>query len=818
MPNSDVKPHVELVGNILHKLEFFISKNMEILFKEADEALFNSAQSATSINIQNNTFEFMNILREQKENIQESFVTEFNIYLQPVAEVNELPKKRHRNQSAQLGLIEQDEMDEMVLLKTISSKSAMNLQEELSHLGARFEHLALKNKSIFYGKALHPQHICDAFQECISFIDLPSESKLTLFKMFGEFFVGQLKTLYDELNQLLIEDGILPQIELTGKISKTEDRNYPHSEKGGDEKHTEAPVNAPQRQGSASGAVYDGAHGGGAQYSGGSAGGGTQQTGGFAGGGAQQAGGSAGGVGAQQAGGSAGGVGAQQAGGSAGGGTGTGSADQAPPAGGDRVSAGRPIAQINQSIQGFVGGKPSDSDGALPAGVGGGFYSHSDVVSALSNIQFNEELLPDTNLGFDAGAIKKALLTAIGESKGGVVDKRVNHVSEKTIDFIKLIFDAIIDDKGISDTIKTLLLSLQIPIIKAAMIDADFFIDDQHPARQLLDKLAEAGVGVVDHQDPVYIEVEKIVRKLLADYKEDICAFEDALIALTELTEGIYSKAREQEEVSQQEIKHRNARSVVLKEIRKVTLGKELPVKIRTLVLKVWPSLMFNHFLRNGKANDEWVEMLMILDRIIDSVQPLGSLAELEELGFSSDDIVNAAREKLNKCRKSRDIIDRVIDDLKATYENLLASREALEQQSDTEEKTLDVKAQEPAKEQVSVATEIEPEVELTAEAEAEETAQQITKRKIDSLPEDVQPGSWYILYNGEDKPVRRLKLAVILVQDATLVFVDHLGNVVIEKDAEVFADELEKGLSGIIMRHSVFDYALNSALDSIRQ
>ena len=55
-----------------------------------------------------------------------------------------------------------------------------------------------------------------------------------------------------------------------------------------------------------------------------------------------------------------------------------------------------------------------------------------------------------------------------------------------------------------------------------------------------------------------------------------------------------------------------------------------------------------------------------------------------------------------------------------------------------------------------------------------------------------------------------------MVVQDSTLVFVVNMGNVVIEIDAEVFADELEKDLSGVIMQHSVFDHALSSALGSI--
>ncbi|MCW8910043.1 MAG: DUF1631 domain-containing protein, partial [Gammaproteobacteria bacterium] len=110
----------------------------------------------------------------------------------------------------------------------------------------------------------------------------------------------------------------------------------------------------------------------------------------------------------------------------------------------------------------------------------------------------------------------------------------------------------------------------------------------------------------------------------------------------------------------------------------------------------------------------------------------------------------------------------------------------------------------------------IAAEQEAEVEEVEEESAEDIAKRKLATLPDTIKPGTWCIVYNGEDKPVRRLKLAIMLVQDATLVFVDHMGNVVIEKDAEVFADELEKDLSGVIMQHSVFDHALSSALGSI--
>jgi len=302
MSNADKLLHQELVEKILSKLEFFISSNIATLFKEADEILFKSAESATSIAIQNSNFEFMNALRAQKENIEKNFIDEYNLYLKPVSETKDLPKKKHHSQSNQLGLIEQDEMDEMVILKTISSKSEMNLQEELTHLDARFEFLALKNQNIFNAKALKAQYFCDAFQQAMTFSDLPNENKLIVFKMFGEYLISQLKVLYDEINQLMIYEGILPQIELTGKITKSEDRDYHHHEEEVQEEDIGPSGNAPQRRGSAGGAVNRGGHAGGAQQGGGAGpgGSGAQQGGGAAGaggghaGGAQQGGGAAG--------------------------------------------------------------------------------------------------------------------------------------------------------------------------------------------------------------------------------------------------------------------------------------------------------------------------------------------------------------------------------------------------------------------------------------------------------------------------------------------------------------------------------------------
>lgn len=828
--NVDEQPryYAELVDAIISQLEDFFASHLEELFKQTDEYLFESANEARSTAEQNSLFECMNAVRDNKKSIQQGFVDELSFYLQPMGELDALPEKKPTKKPAALGLVEQNEMDEMVTLTTISSKAAMDNSESINNLIARFKELGKYNDDIFHGEALEPKRLCDAMHGAVSATDLIDENKLVVYRFFNSALIKDISTLYDTLNNLLIEQGILPEIDFSGAIPHYEGSGYEEEiieeEQAGDQ----APPQGAQPPAGGRRAFGSGMQGYSSQVpqppmNAGAPGAAPPMNMGAPGAPPppMQPQGQGGGApsGPRRA------FGSGMSGYSQGGGQ---AAVQQQGPSGQEYSAGVPVGQVRQSIENFVGG----SQGDIAPGGGAGYYSQQQVMTALTDLQAPAGDLSQTPLVFDANQIKKAVLSSIGESEGGAVTKAVHHVSEKTIDFIKLIFDAIIDEDSITDEIKTLLLSLQIPVIKAAMLDADFFVDDQHPARQLLDKIAEAGVGVSEHHDPVYIDIEKIVRKLLKDYDEDVVAFTVALDELKTLTEEIYRKARETEAESQKTIKMAQAKSIVLREIRKITIGKELPEGIRTLVLKMWPSMMFNHFLKSGKANDEWVELLMILQKIIESVQPINSKEELEELGLSTRDIVEATRAKLSNSKKGKQVVDKVMLDLEATYETLMATpdipeeaaEEIVEEQETPEvdadllEQTANAELTEAATASVD-STANEETLEIAheeAHEEPEEDPEIIARGKIAKLPEGVSPGAWFIVYNGEDRPVRRLKLAVILVHDASMVFVDHLGNVVIEKDADIFAEEVEKGLSGLIMQHSVFDHALHSALETI--
>ncbi|MDA3869084.1 MAG: DUF1631 family protein, partial [Gammaproteobacteria bacterium] len=616
------------------------------MFVQADEALFEMAKSTDSNKERNRYFELMRDTRALKDDISADFINTIATSLRPFAEtVAEKDTVRKHNES-ELSLIDQDEIEDMVLVKSMSGNATARLREPLHCLEARLEHLALQTPDIFYQKALHPINIFQAYDDALG-QNFDITNKKTLFNFFNDHVALKLGNLYNDLNQILIEADILPEVRL--HTSKTDSRNAPthraspgneHSEAGSD-----AQYNSDQEmnQGgyamtAAPGHAYPGGqHSAGAQGGGqGDSSGGDQGYG--EGGGAQAAFNH---PSSQQGGGSGQAAFNQTPSQQSGDGVASGGANEPGPAGYQHTTAGMPASQVGDVIGQYLGGTPltppSPMDENVDLSAGSPFfpvptnqyYGHQEILNALSSVQHNPAFNNTNGTQYDGEAIKQAVLSEIAKSSGGGVTKNINRIAEKTIDFIELVFDAIIDDDNISDTIKTLLLRLQIPVIKASMIDQEFFIYDEHPARMLLDKFAHVGIGVADHHDEIYKHLDKIVTTLVNDFELQAESFEIALNSLNAFLEERDAEALKIEAETQRQVLREHARSTVLKSLRIATRGKVLPETIHALVLKRWPTMMYNHYLKQGKENNEWVNIVDTLRAIINSVQPLKTANDL---------------------------------------------------------------------------------------------------------------------------------------------------------------------------------------------
>jgi hypothetical protein len=806
----------QLVVDIHNNLSTRLTDLMSKLLNTTQDKLFNMSDEADNNEDQRRFFELMNQIRELKPEIAVAFDENILDYLLPAKEFDaKEEKKQVDSDDDELSLIEQDAMEGIVLVKGIGERATSKYREQLSHLEARLEHLALQSDTVFKKDALVPTNFCQAFDDALA-DNFNNDNKKLLFSMFDTEIASKLDALYDSINNRMIDAEILPQIKLSALGNKSASRSTNASPSAIDPENGETQDDyIDDGQGG-----YAPAHPGGSQPVGGSgtghtggrrAGDGGNTISGFAmtaapggnyrhAGAATQQGVAGGAPDGNYVGGAPGG---NYPGGASAGQANMPSGEQGNVAGSgeyQHYTAGMPASQVGRVVGNYIGGTPINPETAdrssenyadpFPASTQQHF-GHKEIIQALSRVQQLPQFAQPEEVNFDADAIKQAVLSEIAKTSGGAVTKRINQIAEKTIDFIELIFDAIIDDMDISDTIKALLLRLQIPIIKASMADQEFFIYDEHPARVLLDTIADVGVGITDHEDEMYIHFDKAITTILGEHDLTTDVFQTALDNLTTYIEEQDKLASENEEEEQKQLLRKHARATVLKSLRATTTGKTLPEAVHPLILKRWPTLMFNHYLNYGKENNEWINMVLSLRQIVESVQPIKDADQLAKLLSRQDLLLEQTEAHLNLSSNSKKDVETVM----AAYSTTM--QEMINDANFTEEEISDA---------VEIRNEAGPEEELPVEEEYE----------LPEIPPNVMPGTWFQVYMGEDKTARRCKLSVVIIEDANMMFVNHKGELVIEKTFEEFNKEVEENKTVMIMGHSVFDHAFKSVISGL--
>ncbi len=421
-------------------------------------------------------------------------------------------------------------MDEMVAITTMHSQ-AMNLfGEEVNNLEARLEYLEINAVDIFPKDAIDPRHLCEVFSETIKPLNVDSEIKLVLFSLYSDAINSKLGVLYKSLNEQLIKAGVLPKIVLkTSKVDafleEEEDSTAKVIRKSDDVYNEKLHQST---SGSPTGSATD------------SSSGSSQQDGSHNN--AGTSGSEPGNMAASPQHGNpmSNGSSASSAGGSE---------------SGHASNANGFYQKANQVVSQFLNGDAVKQGPGIPdsfsrlvsqtAADGKNYYERKEVMKALSRLQHSlmEESPRQQQTGepcaktvklrlIDTEEIKRELLADIGNQHGGIVDKQVNVLDERSIDFVGMMFSAITEDESISKVISNLIMRLQIPVIKVAMLDQQLFTEEKHPAKDVLNLVSDAGKGVATEEDRVFNELESIVDHIIETFDIDISVFEEAVEAL----------------------------------------------------------------------------------------------------------------------------------------------------------------------------------------------------------------------------------------------------------------------------------------------
>lgn len=709
-------------SKLIDKVFSCVNDHLMILFNQmlssADDKLFDLAEKSKSDEEQMQYMDCTRIFRTEKNDINGHFFLNLNNSLK-TSEVNE-----SGSADQELSLVDQDEMEEMVAITTMHSK-AMNIYgEEVNHLEARLEYLEIMCEDIFEKEALDPKHICVVFQRTIEKLDIAIDVKLIFYKLFDEEVCSKLGVMYKSINQIFIDNDIMPEIVL--KTTKQEEVEHIEEEVSTqvasyyDPTENVATDFIPRTKEDICRIVNDFMSG--------------EMT-----------------------------------------------------ITGDEIDL--PESFLRTPSQQDLDGKNS--------------YDRKEVIKALSKLQHKLTTLQNKNKCLTTDQIKQELLSDISKEHGGVVDKEVNILDERSMDFVGMMFGAIADDDTVSQLMTNLIYQLQVPVMKVAMSDDTLFEQEEHPARATVDLLTTAGKGINNEKDHLYNELETIVDDILDEFDIDIRAFEKAVDELQDIIQKEQALTDETERKQQRQIVQEHAKHIVLTQLKMVSCNKKIPVEVRPLVLKHWSTLMLNRYIRHGRDSEQWVQSVLLLKLLLKCMQPIRYQSQFNLVKNNHMALIEAVNDELYETQQDKKDISDQVSSLKAHFLQMIEEYDLKLVDDDDEEITEETLLDDESK---------ETEKELQQIHEQIETA----KQKIARLDSSTKPGVWYEIYNGEDRAVRRLKLSVILTDAAQLIFVDRKGVKVIEKDAAVFAKELEEDRSRVLADHSTFDHALGQVMKAM--
>jgi hypothetical protein len=430
-------------------------------------------------------------------------------------------------------------------------------------------------------------------------------------------------------------------------------------------------------------------------------------------------------------------------------------------------------------------------------------YERKEVLKALSALQRKITSSQKDAASLTTEQIKQELIADISKQHGGIIDKQVNLLDERSMDFVGMMFGAIVDDDTVSEIMTNLIYQLQIPVMKVAMLDRTLFESETHPARATVDLLTTAGMGINLKEDNIYHDLEEIVDSILEKFDIDIVAFEAAVEALEDIIKKEEQLTTETERQQQRQIFQEHARNIVISQLKMVSCEKQIPNKVRPLVLKHWSTLMLNRYIRHGRNSEQWLQSVLLLKLLLKCIQPIKYSSQYNLLKNNHMALLQAVNDELYDTQQDKSDIANQVAELKSYFLQMIDDygfKVVDKNNKEISEETLNKNSMD------------------TAEDELEQVQQQtkIARKKLAKLTSSTKPGVWYEIYNGEGKAVRRLKLSVILTDAAQLIFVDRKGVKVIEKDAEEFAKELEENRSRILADHSTFDHALANVISAL--
>ena len=579
----------ESVGVINDCRDMALKRIVELLastFDKIEDELFEMAEKSVDREAQNMYLDARAQSREKRSAIETSFKKQFLSFFEKKMTGEDDPGRAPSIDygSMELSLVEDYDLEQKLAVNDISKRMSDKCDDELRTLSQRMGFLMSEPELKDDANPIAPDTIIKALKIACDQMTSGYQTKLTVMRMVEQHMAKDMLTIYHDINSLLVARKILPQIRPTYRKVQTS-----VSRKTTDVPGTPGPVSVDN--GTSTGAFANPASDIFATLQQLLSGGGMFDTAISAGSASPPAYG-----------------------------VNTGSFAPSPPSSGNTAQS--PAAEAMRRI--------AEGDTSLAS---------EGLVSALTQIQ--QQLMSATaglNSGpgipaairdFVPGETPAATLNMLRDIKTPSMIEHSSPIDVMTIDIVAMLFDFVFDDKAIPDAIKGLIARLQIPALKVALLDRSFFSRKTHPARRLLDALADASVcfaGTATRDDPLYRMIETTVDRVHTEFETDIQIFTDVLSEFekflaqreTANADFVEQSARVVHERERREM----ARLIAVDETDRRIANIDLPGPVTSILKGPWARMLERVYLRENGRHAGFAQSLETADDLIWSVTP----------------------------------------------------------------------------------------------------------------------------------------------------------------------------------------------------
>ncbi|MFZ3004286.1 MAG: DUF1631 family protein [Undibacterium umbellatum] len=479
------------------------------------------------------------------------------------------------NPDAALTLVTYEEMDQKLALSRASRTLELDSAEQYAALNMRFAHLMDHEALSIAQNPFRPEIFLHTIYSAWCEYDPDVNTHELVLPLLRADILFDLEPILNALNEALIAKGILPDLHESFRIRRS---------RNSDKRKDAVPDVAQKLRNLLSGnAQPDAPNETGGQFAGGG------QAGGY-GGGQGGAGGFGGHPGHASAGGSMGGMGAGQ----------------------DAAASSTPYSGFAQA------GEPQT-------------IARTELFQKLAGLQKSVKLQQ-----MMAGAQDVLRLSQMREQMPELAN---NGIEKNTLDLLSQVFDSVFRNQAIPTQIKELISVLQIPVLKAALMDKEFFFQENHPARRMIELLSRYSLAwdqKKGQQDPLFQTMQRNVHRVQQEFDQEIALFDEVV---DDLESFIQKEEKEAAEALQAPIKtalkKEKVKQASIAATHEVSLRVgtgEVVAFVETFLESRWTKVLTLAYSVKEEKPYAVEDAIKTMDDLIWSVQPKLTLQQRQEL------------------------------------------------------------------------------------------------------------------------------------------------------------------------------------------